>query len=149
MSSHILLNTYTAFTAIDCLTAKASSSSETPKPFVFISAAEAGWTFKSPVVFLEKYLTAKRAVEDKAMSNDALRTVILRPSLIWTWDKPAALASVIPFYIGNSLGLPFVDKPVLLNTLVDAALASLQDKSVQGILRFSQMEELAAKVTRL
>ena len=100
-------------------------------------------------MFLEKYLTAKRAVEDKAMSNDALRTVILRPSLIWTWDKPAALASVIPFYIGNSLGLPFVDKPVLLNTLVDAALASLQDKSVQGILRFSQMEELAAKVTRL
>lgn len=112
---------------------------------MFVSAAEAGWTFKSPIAFLEKYLLAKRAVEEKALASTALRSVILRPSLIWTWEKPAALASVVPFFIANSLGVPFVDKPVMLTTLVGAALASLQDKNIRGILRYTEMEDLASK----
>lgn len=138
-----LLHQFSAFAAIDCLSSKAQS--ENPIPFVFVSAAEAGWTFKSPVAFLEKYLLAKRAVEEKALANTSLRSVILRPSLIWTWEKPSALASVIPFYLANSIGIPFVDKPVMLTTLVDAALASLKDDSIRGILRFPEMENLAEK----
>jgi len=40
------------------------------RPFVFISAAEAKWTFDSvfkgtPVAWLHDYLVAKRAVEDE------------------------------------------------------------------------------------
>ena len=70
----------------------------------------------------------------------------MRPSLIWTWEKPAALVSVIPFYVANTLGVPFVDKPVMLSTLVDAALASLKDRTVAGVLRFTEMEDLAAKL---
>lgn len=134
-----------AFVAIDCLSGSEVLEGAPPTTFVFVSAAEAGWTFKSPVTFLEKYLVAKRAVEEKALASAALRTVILRPSLIWTWEKPAALLSVIPFYVANTLRVPFVDKPVMLATLVDAALASLKDCTVAGVLRFTEMEDLAAK----
>eukprot|EP00798_Chlamydomonas_sp_ICE-L_P015492 gene15492-21576_t len=52
---------------------------------------------------------------------------ILRPSLIWTWERPQALPSVIPFYVASKIGIPFIDEPVLLETLVGAALAALQD----------------------
>ena len=105
--------------AINAFTSKYSASAETPKPFVFISAAEAGWTMPVPVGFLEKYLQAKRVVEDQVMTNKALRPVILRPSLVWTWDRPQALPAVVPFLVASTLGVPFVDKPVLLATLVD------------------------------
>ena len=96
-----------------------------PLPFVFVSAAEAGWTFEAPVPFLERYLIAKRAVEAElltpadAMASAArsalddsllLRGVVLRPSLIWTWERPQALLSVLPFYVANALGLPFIDR---------------------------------------
>lgn len=97
---------------------------------MFVSAAEAGWTFQAPVPFLEKYLTAKRAVENKLLAfipnngqnnilgkssyslvvvvssvyvycvGKGLRPVIMRPSLVWTTEKPEALVSVVPFYIG-------------------------------------------------
>ena len=103
-------------------------------PFVFVSAAEAGWTFKAPVDFLERYLVAKRAVEEELLKGEgstdeklspSLRGAVLRPSLIWTWERPQALLSVLPFYALSALGLPFVDKPVLVETLVEAALASM------------------------
>ena len=136
---------HAGFTAIDCLSTAGSTNTNNPIPFIFISAAEAGWTFKAPVDFLERYLIAKRAVEKKALTNKLLRSVILRPSLIWTLEKPAALISVIPFFIGNFIGLSFVDKPVLLSTLVDAALVSLLDKNINGILRFKEMEQLTAE----
>lgn len=100
---------------------KASSTGSLPPqplPFVFVSAAEAGWTFTAPVPFLERYLIAKRAVEAEllgtsgaeASPDSLLRGVVLRPSLIWTWERPQALLSVLPFYIANSLGLSFVDR---------------------------------------
>lgn len=137
----------TGITAINCFAS--SASAETPKPFVFISAAEAGWTFPSPVPFLEKYLVAKRAVEDEIMTNKALRPVILRPSLVFSWDRPQALPAVIPFYLASTFGIPFVDKPVLLSTVVDAAIGSLSDPVVRGILRDKDMKAVAAKVTRV
>ena len=136
-------------TAIECFTSKSSSSAETPKPFVFISAAEAGWTAPAPVKWLERYLAAKREVEDEVMTNKSLRPVILRPSLVWSWDKPQALISVVPFFLASTLGVPFIDKPVMLTTLVDAAIGAVQDPVVRGILREKDMKAVAAKVTRI
>jgi len=137
----------TAFNAIDVL-AKSKKKTREPFPFIFVSAAEAGWTFRAPVDFLERYLVAKRAVEAKLLSTDPstatnFRPIILRPSLIWTTDRPQALASVIPFYIGNAIGLPFVDKPVLLSTLVSAGLAAIENPQERGIKRFKEMENLS------
>ena len=126
--------------------AATSTGPSTRLPFVFVSAAEAGWTFRSPLPFLERYLEAKRAVEAELLGKQGgipsstgtqsgsrsgsgsgpsstslsegadggspplLRGTILRPSLIWTWERPQALLSVLPFYIANALGVPFVDR---------------------------------------
>jgi hypothetical protein len=127
----------TAFNAID-VALKSRSRKKTP--FVFVSAAETGWTSPSPVEWLERYLVAKRAVESR-LGSEKVREIILRPSLIWTWQKPLALISVIPFYIGNKF-LPFVDKPVLVDTLCTAAWEAIESESEQGVLRFMDMERL-------
>jgi nucleoside-diphosphate-sugar epimerase len=104
----------TAFNAIDAAVANGI------KNFGFVSAAEARWDFddkfvNTPVEWLHRYLIAKRAVEGKLSelsTKQQIRPVIVRPSLIWTWEKPGALPPVAAFTIGNALGIPFVDKPV-------------------------------------
>ena len=139
----------TGAVAVDAFVSNSLSSAETPKPFVFISCAEAGWTMPSPVGWLEKYLVAKRVVEDQVMTNKALRPVILRPSLVWTWDKPQALPAVVPALVAATVGVPFIDKPVQLATLADSAIGALQDPVVRGILRADDMKQVAKKVTRM
>ena len=137
----------TGATAIKCFASDADA--DVPKPFVYISAAEAGWTVASPVRFIERYLVAKRSVEDQVMTNKALRPVILRPSLIWNWNKPQALPAVVPLYMASMVGLPFVDKPIQLSTIADSAIGALQDPVVRGILRTEDMRAVAAKMTRV
>eukprot|EP01035_Chromulina_nebulosa_P020492 gene20492-26586_t len=110
---------------------------------VWICAAEAGWSFKAPLDFLERYLVAKRAVENKLLTTSNVRAVIMRPSLIWTWNRPQALLSVIPFYIGYFAGIPIIDRPVLIDDLADAIIKSIFDESVYGIKSFKEIDELA------
>lgn len=158
-SSYDKITRITAFNVIDTIQSSPSSSllpdSKGRFPFVFVSAAEAGWTFKAPVSFLERYLIAKRAVESKInhanrVKNDdnndgsrsKVRGIIMRPSIIWTIEKPLALLSVIPFYIGNRIGLPFVDRPVTVQALCTAALNSMKDSNIEGIQRYQEMEDL-------
>ena len=76
-------------------------------------------------------------------ASKALKPVIMRPSLIYTPDRVAALPAVTAFQIGNALGLPGVDRPVLLDTLVKAVLQGIQDPSVEGIQDYKGMEALA------
>jgi len=157
------------------------------KSFIFISAAEAGWTLPAPVDFLERYLIAKRSVEkkllafsnhhirpivdsskkrtsnssNKSSSNSVvdinvnnsgidetvvkLRPVIFRPSLIWTWKRPTALLSVIPFYIGSKVGIPFVDRPVTVENLVDAMIYSIENMNIEGIMKFNDIDIMSSK----
>jgi len=103
----------------------------------------------SPVGWLEKYLVAKRVVEEQVMTNKAVRPVILRPSLVWTWDKPQALPAVVPALVAATVGVPFIDKPVMLATLADSAIGALQDPVVRGILRSDDMKHVAKKLTRV
>ena len=146
-SSYDAITRQTAFNAINSMEALYKSSSERV-PFVFVSAAEAGWTFQAPVNFLERYLTAKRAVEKKLTESSKLRSVILRPSLIWTWERPQAILSVLPFFVGYRLGLPFVDKPIQVDQLVDSALMGIEDDRVSGIKRFMDMESLSITLNK-
>lgn len=92
--------------------------------------------------FLERYLVAKRAVE-KHLSASVLRPVVFRPSLIWTFDRPQGLLSVIPFYVASSIGVPFVDRPVKVEALVKAIYLSLTDASVRGVLDYRSIESMA------
>jgi len=135
----------TAFNAMDAAVANGVSK------FGFVSAAEARWDFddkfvNTPVEWLHRYLIAKRAVEGRldALSKEQdFKPVIVRPSLIWTWEKPGALPPVAAFTIGNALGLPFVDKPVTVDLLAAAILNGIEN-SESGIFDYKGMERLAS-----
>jgi len=147
----------TAFNAIDALIKTSNfQASNKPIPFVFISAAEAGWPEMPGGSFVEKnlapdwlrrYLTAKRAVEDKLMSIDAtlIRPIIFRPSLIFSFDRLASLAPVGAFFVGNKIGLPFVDRPVTVQALACAVVRSLEDSNVRGVQRYKEIDALCSK----
>lgn len=117
---------------------------------IFISAAEAGWTFRSPVAFLERYLIAKRMVEHRLFSlQDRLRPLIFRPSLIWSWNKPQGLPVMFSFLLGHILLSRalrvdnVIDKPVLLAHLVDAMVYAIESEEEVGVKRFHQIEQMA------
>lgn len=120
-------------------------------PFIFISAAEAGWPdvaggpqierFLAPE-WLKRYLIAKRAVEEKLLSSAELRPVIPRPSLIYSLDRPASYAPVGAFFVGNTIGLPFVDRPVTVQSLANAIVRSISRESVRGIQRYDSIDKL-------
>ena len=150
--------TYDAVTRQTCSAAAAAAAElcaagpaaapGSPPPFVFVSAAEAAWTFEAPVEFLRLYLDAKRAVErELAAYSDAgtLRATVLRPSLVYTPRRPLALPAVAAFWAANAVGVPFVDRPVTVDTLAAAAVRALIDADVQGVQGWREMEALAAR----
>lgn len=138
----------TAFAATAALEDLAKSKGGAQRPFVFISAAEARWTFDgvfegTPVGWLHDYLIAKRAVEDELLNNKpSLRGVVLRPSLVWTKSRPGSLLPVAAFQLGSRLGLPGIDRPVHVETLATAVVEGLLDSTVAGVQDWKKMEEL-------
>jgi nucleoside-diphosphate-sugar epimerase len=141
----------TAFNAVDAIINQKQVHPDAAErvPFVFVSAAEAAWTFKAPVDFLQRYLVAKREVEHKLMESSAeLRPVIMRPSLIWSWTKPEKVFATIPFFVGSAIGLPFVDRPVQVEALTDAILRAVESEDEQGVQNFKEIERLAAERKR-
>lgn len=165
-SSYDDITRVTAFNAIEATTQFLQENGEEQGdvrfPFVFTSAAEAGWpdVRGGPQIerllapeWLQRYLAAKRAVEarllnpdnDEASSSSSslLRPIIVRPSLIYSLDKPASYAPVGAFFVGNKLGLPFVDRPVTVQSLANAVIKSIsQESTVEGILRYPEIDSL-------
>lgn len=147
----------TAFNAIEGTTdyVKANGLVGSDFPFVFVSAAEAGWPdvpggqaieqYLAPD-WLRRYLQAKRAVEAKLSEvekESLLRPVIPRPSLIYSLDRPASYLPVGAFFVGNTIGLPFVDRPVTVQSLANAIVRSIAQQSVRSVLRYAQIDELS------
>lgn len=123
-------------------------------PVAFVSCAEAGWPDvqfgdfveqKLAPAWLQKYLVAKRAVEGRLMASPTVRPVIVRPSLIWSWEKLDVLPIIPVFNLASAIGVPFVDKTVRVETLADAIVAGLEDESVSGVQRYMNMEKLATR----
>ncbi len=117
-------------------------------PFIFISASEASWTIQSPLPYVERYLEAKRKVERQlshASIKEYLRPIIVRPSKIYTSERPLASLTAIPNFIGSFFNLPYVDKPVHLNTLVCAILQSINDTNCAGVKESVEIEQLASQ----
>jgi len=166
-SSYDNITRLTAFNAIDATTqfirdneSALGNDGDVRFPFVFASAAEAGWPDVpgGPQVekllapeWLRRYLAAKRTVESRLLgTNDeqpqtpsSLRPIIVRPSLIYSLDRPASYAPVGAFFVGNKLGLPFVDRPVTVQSLANAIVKSIsQDSKVEGILRYPEIDSL-------
>jgi nucleoside-diphosphate-sugar epimerase len=159
-STYDAITRQTAFNAIDAAREYAIRLGTQQFPFVFTSAAEAGWpdvpggTFVEQNLapdFLKRYLTAKRAVEHKLLSTSSsseplsllLRPIIMRPSLIYSMDKPASFPSVGALFVGNKIGLPFVDRPVTVQSLAVAMIRSLSRDFIQGILRYPEIDQLS------
>lgn len=147
----------TAFNAIDAATEYVNSNnSKQDFAFCFTSAAEAGWPdvtggpFIESLVpeFLKRYLAAKRSVETKLLQQSAtptlLRPIIVRPSLIYSMDRPASFLSVGAFWGANAVGVPFVDRPVTVQSLASAMIKAIQDETQSGILRYPEIEKLSS-----
>jgi len=122
-------------------------------PFAFVSCAEAGWpdvqfgpqVDEAAPDWLKRYLVAKRAVEaELSASTGQLRSVIVRPSLIWNWKKFDVLPVIPVFNIASALGVPFIDKTVRVEDVGRSIVAGLLDESVSGVQRFEEMESLSA-----
>ena len=154
-STYDSITRLTAFNAIDATMEYAQRSGIVAFPFVFTSAAEAGWpdvTFGKQVEeylapeWLQRYLKAKREVENKLLNAEpALRPVIVRPSLIYSMDRPASFLPVGAFFVGNAVRLPFVDRPVSVSSLANAVVKATQTSGTKGILRYQQIDELTAR----
>lgn len=143
----------TAFNAISAAEAYAQKLGGEPLPFIFSSAAEAGWPdvrggssverFLAPK-WLKRYLEAKRSVEIRLQEDQTLlRPVIFRPSLIFSLDRLLSLPPVGAFYVGSKLGLPFVDRPVTVQSLSTAIVRSIGNPKVRGVYRFKDIDELS------
>jgi len=79
-------------------------------------------------------------------STGQLRPVIVRPSLIWNWQKLDVLPIIPVFNIASALGVPFVDKTVRVEDVGRAIVQGLLDDTVSGVQRFGEMEELSASL---
>lgn len=139
----------TAFNAMDAMADQQKKQGGTDRvPFVFVSAAEAGWTFNAPVDWLQRYLVAKRAVESGLVAySDVLRPVVMRPSLVWSWSNPEKVAASLPFRLGSAIGLPFVDPPIQVQVLADAILQAVGNPQEEGVKTFEDMNRMAAELT--
>lgn len=142
----------TSFNAISSICNQQTAKSATIQkriPFIFISAAEAGWTFEAPVKWLQRYLIAKRAVESKLKESEAvLRPVIFRPSIVWSRAMPGSALLAAPFYVGSALRIPIVDRPVEVDSLVNAMLSALRSEEVEGVQRFPEIDSLSASTPK-
>ena len=154
-SSYDDITRLTAFNAIEAAETYMKELESTNLPFVFTSAAEAGWpdvrggSFVESALsprWLKRYLKAKRSVEarlkDSVESGSGLRPIVFRPSLIYSLDRVTSLPPVGAFYLGNKIGLPFVDRPVSVQALANASVRAIGDESVSGIQRYKEIDVL-------
>lgn len=150
-SSYDTITRLTSFNAIEAATEYAVQQGQQGMPFCFTSAAEAGWPEMTGGAFIEgvmpefirRYLSAKRAVEAKLMASEpVLRPVIVRPSLIYSMDRPSSYLPVGAFTVFNKVGLPFVDRPVTVQSLGSAIVSAMGKESVKGVLRYTDIDDL-------
>lgn len=153
-STYDSITRLTAFNAIEAATeVMDTQGSGVSLPFCFTSAAEAGWSDLRSGSFIEnnlapdflkRYLAAKRVVEEKLLASEPpLRPVIFRPSLIYTMDRPASFPAVGAFFVGNKIGLPFVDQPVSVQALANSMVRAISQPNVKGILRYKDINALS------
>jgi hypothetical protein len=66
----------------------------------------------------------------------------VRPSLIYSMDRPTSYLPVGAFTIFNKVGLPFVDRPVTVQSVGAAIVAAIGQDSVKGVLRYKEIDAL-------
>jgi anaphase-promoting complex subunit 7 len=127
------------------------------RPFVYVSAAEAGWQSNElgwkiehnvALGWLGRYLSAKRAVEAALTAEAAaagLRPIIARPSFMWDPTKLDILPLLPIWATGDALniGNGTFSPPLRVETAGAGIVAAAADGSIRGIVSSRQLIELA------
>ena len=143
-------------TAMALLEAATSSANV---PFVFVSAAEAGWkddSLGSKIeafmdkrgFFLPRYLTAKRAVEETLMSTSAppagVKPIIARPSFMYSPTKLDILPLIPVWTILNKLKPSTFAPPLRVEVAGSAIVDLVADESASGVVTSSELRDRAS-----
>lgn len=128
-------------------------------PFVFVSAAEAGWKddslgskieafMEKRGFFLPRYLAAKRIVEDALLSTSSppanVKPIIARPSFMYSPTKLDILP-LIPVWTVLNKVKPSTFSPPLRVEVAGAAIVDLiADSSVRGVVSSSELRDRAS-----
>jgi len=141
----------TAFNSIEA-TEKYATDNNINIPYIFTSAAEANWPNVQGGSFIEKnvapdwlrrYLASKRVVEERLKSASSIRSIVFRPGLIFSYDKVKLWPAVVPFFLGSKIGIPFVNRPITVQSLSSAIVNAIEDESIQGEFDYQAIEELS------
>eukprot|EP01137_Pigoraptor_chileana_P008256 Opistho-2@54829 len=138
--------------------ARAAVAAASVRSFVFLSAAAP----KALASFL-RYVSTKREAEEAISGMGSLRTVILRPGLVYSDDDPVTaplalagrVAGAIAGPVFRALPRSLVDwndlyiPPVNVRTLARAAVSGALDASASGIFCGDDIERLADAIVRV
>ena len=147
----------TAFNLIDA--AGSSSLPPSPRPFVFVSAAEAGWEdnkmgrdienfMREKNFFLPRYLDAKREVE-KRMKSDCenlnLKPIIARPSFMWDPTKFDILPLLPLWSAGYKLnvGNGAFNPPLRVEVAGSSIVELIDEGTKEGVVTSKEMDDMA------
>ncbi|KAI2502602.1 NAD dependent epimerase [Fragilaria crotonensis] len=146
-------DTITRLTAFNAIDASVEYAKGMTKPSVLLYFCRGSWLagyagrpqiekYLAPE-WLRRYLVAKRVVEKKLLDMEpTLRPIIVRPSLIYSLDRPQAYLPVGAFFLGNAVGLPFVDRPVTVQALACAMVRAMDRDNVSGVQRYTDIDQL-------
>lgn len=131
---------------------EAAKGDTTRRPFVFVSASEAGWP-EIPAgraieprlfEFLGRYLTAKRGVEAALANEASVRPLLVRPSLMWSWGKLDVLPILPVWNTFSALGVADGAFGKMLRVeVVGAAIVQALEREVEGVLGPADLEAIA------
>lgn len=133
------------------------------RPFVYVSAAEAGWQTNElgrkieqnvAPAWLGRYLSAKRAVEAALTAKAAaagLRPIIARPSFMWDPTKLDILPLLPIWATGDALnvGNGTFSPPLRVETAGAGIVAAVADGTIRGIVSSRQLIDLAPLAVKL
>ena len=133
-SSYDRITRQTSFNAIVLLVEQQKETgSTTAVPMVFVSAAEAGWTWPSPVGFLERYLVAKRAVESRLQAKgDSLHPPYHFKTITHLHWEAASPVQCHSLHGGLQNRCPWCGKPVELDVLAKVNIVASENQDIRG-----------------
>ena len=109
---------------------------------VYVSAVD------PPPFVMTRYRDAKRHAEQALLGSDRVRPVILRPGIIYSWERPYSMPLRAAFAFLQTLGLqPPSEAPLPVTTVARAAVLACTDPTVRGILTVPEMAALAERAT--
>lgn len=132
------MNRQTAVTAAQAYSSTGvGASSPSRRPFVYISAED--WNpMLSP-----RYIESKRQAEDELSNIPGLRTVFIRPGLMY--DKNVTdIRSNLAFAMSK---IPLLTKPLAAQTVAKAVVEACKDDTIDGVISWKTLDKFSQAST--